>query len=97
VAFIRSSDGETGYLYIKLDQSPPREIPIEVAVYFAVVLTTNHASGVWEFSDRMDPDADDAREELVDGKIVWFGKSIDVVEWLDEDAAAQVIGRHFAA
>lgn len=52
--------------------------------------------GEWNFSDRADPDDSDAKVELNQGLINWYGEFVRIKYWLQEREARHVYKKHFA-
>lgn len=88
------SSGQPGYLLVKLQTEPWSGGKDDIGVDLNVVIRGDQG---WVFSDRADPEPDDALEELRLGVIDWFGEEMSIIRWLDDDDEAQeVIKTHFA-
>lgn len=92
---VRTDNGGRGYLYVKLDDSAWSDGRRDIGVDLSVVLQAASTASNWNFSDRSDPDPDDARSELVSGVIEWYGEVLRVHRWLDEEEARSVVHEHF--
>ncbi|MEU2611106.1 hypothetical protein ABZ570_05870 [Micromonospora sp. NPDC007271] len=97
VAEVRSDRGDRGYLLVRLTDATWSDGKRGTAVDLSVVLKADESDQPsWRFSDRADPDPDDARTELVDGRIEWFGQVLHVQRWLGAADAQAVVTEHFA-
>lgn len=93
IAEVVTDDGTVGYLRVKLQRSVWSNGKSDVGVDLSVVL--QHVDG-WTFSDRADPEPDDAQEELQSGTIEWFGRQLRIARWLGDAEAALIGETHFA-
>lgn len=93
VGELRTHGGETGYLLVRIQDQPWSDGNTDLGVDLSVDLFDGRN---WTFSDRADPDPDDALVELESGILEWFGNRIPIVRWLNEQEGRDVIRDHFA-
>lgn len=91
VAEFTSATGANGYLAVRVEKAIARRrwkrIP-KVFVYLDAAIRSGDG-GEWEFSDRADPEYDDALAELTASKVDWYGDEFELV-WLGPDEAERV-------
>lgn len=91
VAEFTSPTGANGYLAVRVERVIARQgrkrFP-KVYVYLDAAIRSGTGEE-WEFSDRADPEYDDALAELTANKVDWYGQELELV-WLGPDEAERL-------